>query len=82
KRLWEELKRLSGFVWDGLKDFYDTFLVPVGKWILGEGLPRFFDIIANGLSKIDWQKINDALHELWVALTPFAINIGEGLLWM
>ncbi|WP_312059644.1 hypothetical protein [Anaerotignum sp.] len=82
KRLWEELKRLGGFVWDGLKDFYDTFLVPVGKWILGEGLPRFFDIIANGLSKIDWQKINDALHELWEALTPFAINIGEGLLWM
>ncbi len=81
KRLWEELKRLGGFTWDALQDFYETFLVPVGQWVLGEGLPRFLDIIANGLAMVDWQKINDALHELWEALTPLAINIGEGLLW-
>lgn len=81
KRLWEELERLGSFVWDGLVDFYESFLVPVGKWVLGEGLPRFLDIITEGLSKVNWQKINDALHKLWKALTPFAIHIGEGLLW-
>lgn len=81
KRLWEELKCLGGFTWDALKDFYETFLVPVGEWVLGEGLPRLLDIIANGLALVDWQKINEALHELWEALTPLAINFGEGLLW-
>ncbi len=81
KHLREELERLGGFAWDALKDFYETFLVPVGQWVLGEGLPRFLDIIANGLALVDWQKINDALHELWEALTPLAINFGEGLLW-
>ncbi len=81
ERLWGELERLGGFVWDGLVDFYESFLVPVGQWVLGEGLPRFLDIITDGLSKVNWQKINDALHKLWLALTPFAIHIGEGLLW-
>lgn len=81
KRLWEELKRFGGFAWEGLKDFYTGFLVPVGSWILGEGLPRLLDIITNGLAMVDWQKINDALIKLWEALTPFAIHVGEGLLW-
>ena len=81
-RLWEELKRLGGFAWEGLADFYNSFLVPVGRWVLGEGLPRFIDIVTEGLSRVDWQKINDALNRLWEALAPFAIKIGEGLLWL
>lgn len=83
KRLWEQLKVIGGFAWDALQDFYETFLKPVGEWFFGEdsGLAKFVNIIKEGLEKIDWQKINDALHELWNALTPFVINIGEGLLW-
>ena len=82
KRLWTEgLSQLGGFAWTALKDFYENFLVPVGKWVFGEGIPRFVDALNNGLMAIDWDKINGALNDLWEALTPFAINIGEGLLW-
>lgn len=76
-----ELKRLSDFAFDGLEDFYNSFLKPVAVWTIGKGLPRFIDAITNGLAKVNWQKINDSLHTLWVSLAPFAINIGEGLLW-
>ena len=79
--LWTELQRFSGFAWQGLLDFYNLFLVPVGKWVLGKGLPGFITAIKDGLSKVDWGKINTSLHGLWEALTPFAINVGEGLLW-
>ncbi len=80
-RLGSELDRLKGFAFAGLGDFYQSFLVPVGQWTLNEGLPRFVDILTNGLAQIDWGKINSSLHELWVALTPFAINVGERRLW-
>ena len=75
------LQGLSDFAFDGLKDFYNSFLKPVAVWTIGKGLPRFIDAITNGLAKVNWQKINDSLHALWVSLAPFAINIGEGLLW-
>lgn len=82
KRLWNEgLARLGTFTQDALKGFYDGFLVPVGKWVFGKGIPRFIDALNNGLMKVDFKKINDALDRLWEALTPFAVNIGEGLLW-
>ncbi|TQI66270.1 hypothetical protein [Clostridium sp. KNHs216] len=79
--LWTEFERLGGFAWQGLLDFYNSFLVPVGKWTLGVGLPGFINAWKDGLSKIDWGKINTALHNVWEALTPFAINVGGGLLW-
>lgn len=82
KRLWNEgLAELGKFSWQALKDFWNHFLVPVAKWTFGTGLPRFIDALNNGLMNIDYSKINAALTDLWDALTPFAINIGEGLLW-
>ena len=82
KRLWNEgLAKLGDFTWTALKDFYDKFLVPVGKWVFGEGIPRFVDALNNGLMSIDWGTLNEKLRGLWDALTPFALNIGEGLLW-
>ena len=80
-RLWEELKRVGSFAGDALTSFYNNFLVPVGTWVMGEGLPRFIDAISNGLALIDFQRINDALDDLWDSLEPFAINVGDGLLW-
>lgn len=80
-RLGAELDRLKGFAWDGLKDFYYSFLVPVSNWVLGYGLPQFIDVLTIGLSQVDWGKINGSLHDLWVALAPFAVTVGEGLLW-
>ena len=82
KRLWSEgLAKLGDFTWTALGDFYERFLAPVGKWVFGEGIPRFIDALNNGLMNIDFQKINDSLKGLWDALAPFAINVGEGLLW-
>lgn len=78
----KELERLGSFAWEGLKDFYNSFLVPIGQWVMGEGIPRFVDAITNGLAAVDWSKINDALHQLWEALAPFAVTVGEGLLWL
>lgn len=83
KRLWSEgLAKLGNFVWTALKDFYNGFLVPVGKWALGTGIPRFIDALNNGLNKVNWSKINASLRGLWDALAPFAIKVGEGLLWL
>lgn len=81
KNLWNAMKPLKDFTIQALLDFYNKFLKPVGKWVLGEGLPRFINALANGLSNIDYAKINKALAELWTALAPFAINVGKGLLW-
>lgn len=82
KNLWDNgLKKLGTFTWNVLKDFYEHFLLPVGKWVLGKGLPEFINTLNDGLMKIDFNKINDSLKKLWDALTPFAINVGEGLLW-
>lgn len=82
KRLWNEgLARLGTFTFNSLKDFWKNFLVPVGKWTLGTGIPRFIDTLNNGLMKVDFDKIRNSLNGLWKALTPFAIHVGEGLLW-
>lgn len=83
KRLWNEgLSRLGSFAWGSLKDFYNHFLVPVGKWTIGTGIPRFVDALNNGLMKVDFDKIRGALTRLWDALAPFSVKIGEGLLWL
>ncbi len=83
KRLWNEgLAKLGNFVWTALKDFYHGFLVPVGRWTLGTGIPRLVDALNNGLNKVNWSNINGSLRKLWDALAPFAIKVGEGLLWL
>lgn len=80
-RLVEQLQPLKEFSSQALQDFYNLFLVPVGDWILGEGFPRFVDAISKQLALVDWSRLNGALANLWKSVTPFAINVGEGLLW-
>lgn len=81
KRLWNEgLARLGDFTWTALKDFWSEFLVPVGKWTLGTGLPMLVDNINAFLMKIDFPAINEALKNFWQALTPFSTKVGEGLI--
>lgn len=83
KRLWSEgLQKLGQFTWQGLKDFYNGFLKPVAAWTMGEGLPRVIDALNKGLMAVDWERINGGLRNLWGALKPFAIHIGEGLVWL
>ena len=81
KALWDEgLSRLGTFTWTALKDFYSEFLVPLGKWTLGTGLPMLVDSINAFLMKIDFPAINDALRNFWQALEPFAESVGIGLI--
>lgn len=82
KNLWDNgLKQFRNFTWTALKDFWKHFLVPLGKWTLGEkGLPRLINAFNNFLVKINWNKINTSLAQLWDVLEPFAENVGTGLL--
>lgn len=82
KNLWNNgLKQFKDFTWTALKDFWNHFLVPLGKWTLGEkGLPRLINAFNDFLVKINWDKINTSLVQLWDALEPFAENVGTGLL--
>jgi phage-related minor tail protein len=81
KDLWTSLAPFATNIGEGLLGFYEQVLVPIGTWVLGEGLSRFIDAITNGLAQINWEPIHAGLNNLWSALTPFAINVGEGLLW-
>lgn len=75
------LEPVKTFVAQGLVDFYNLVLVPIGTWVLGEGFPRFVDAISKQLSLVDWESLNGSLVNLWSSVTPFAVNVGEGLLW-
>jgi len=83
-RLWEGgLKKLGEFTFGSLLDFYNSFLVPIGKWAFGtedKGITRLVDIINNGLNKIDWNGIRKNLKDFWTAIEPYAENFGEGLI--
>lgn len=82
KKLWDEgLARLGQFAWNSLKDFFNGFLIPVGKWVLGKGIPDFVNALNDGLMKVNYESLEGSLKKLWDALAPFAINVGEGLLW-
>lgn len=81
KRLGKTFDILNGYTFINLINFYQNFLKPVASWTLGIGLPRFLDITSNGILKTDWDNLNNKLNNFYKALTPFSINIGEGLLW-
>ena len=82
KELWElGLKPLGKFVWDNLGLFYKNFLVPVGKWFLGDkGIPKLVKAITNLMKDIDWDKLNESFGKFYKALARFTIGIGQGLI--
>lgn len=79
-RLKEALEPLGKLIFDNLKNFYNDTLVPIGKWILGTGLPRLLDVGSGLLNSINWDKLSSALKNLNSAIAPFAIAVGEGLI--
>lgn len=81
KRLWKAMDPFKDFIAKGVKDFYHDFLRPVSDWTFNEAIPRMADALAKGFQAVNWETINNGLQGLWNALTPFAINVGEGLLW-
>jgi phage-related protein len=80
KKLWDEgLKPFTLFVFKSLEDFYNNFLVPIGVWTFGEGLPRLINAITDMLD-IDWSKLNISLERFWKALSPLVIAALDGAL--
>lgn len=81
KRLWDEgLAKLKDFAFDTLLDFYNDFLVPVGSWMLGEGLPRFLNITNDLLNEINWDRLRESLDRFYQALAVLAILAFDALL--
>ena len=84
KRLWNGgLAKLGKFSATGLKDFYNNFLKPLGKWAFGtedKGFTRLINIINEDLNGVDWDTINRNLRDFWKAIEPYAENFGEGLI--
>lgn len=81
KKLWNEgLSKLAGFVAQGLIDFYDYFLEPLGTWALSEGIPDLVNYLNDLLNWIDWDRMNKNLEKFFKVLEPFTRGIGEGLI--
>jgi hypothetical protein len=79
KNLWNNgLSNFMGFYANGVKDFYNNFLVPVGSWVIGKGLPDLVNTINDFSDNIDLIDLSRAFGNLWDSLAPFAINVGTG----
>lgn len=63
-----------------LSDFYVLVLLPIAKWSLEEGLPKFLDVLTSFNEKVDWERIRGNLSKFWQKLEPFAEVVGEGLI--
>ena len=72
------LKPIAKMGFESLKSFYEDFLKPVGKWVLGEGLPSLLNSLSNLLSDIDWTKLSTAIKNFNKAIAPLAIAVGHG----
>ena len=79
-KFYNALQKPTKFVFTGLLDFYENFLVPVAEWVIGNGLPRFYDIMSDLINVINWDFLNKALADLWKTLGKFATAIGKGLI--
>lgn len=73
------LQKPTKFVWTGLMDFYEKFLVPAGTWTMNSAIPELVDALTNFGNNIQWDELNSALKNFWDALAPFAQNVGQGI---
>ena len=73
-------KPIAQFSSTVLKDFYNGFLVPVGQWTMGEGIPNFINSIQDFTENLNWNLINKNLKNFWSILKNFTIGVGKGLL--
>lgn len=55
------LEPLKTFAAKGLEDFYNDLMVPLGKWVLGTGLPDLLNIMTRLYMDVNWGAINKGL---------------------
>ena len=75
KKLYNEgFQKLENFTWGTIKDFWNNFLKPMGKWYLSDdaGLPRFFNITNDLLNEINWDKLRSSLADYYTSLQNIA----------
>lgn len=77
--LFTMLQKPTQFVWTGLMDFYEHFLVPVGTWTMNGAIPQLVDALTSFGNNIHWEELNKSLKNFWDALVPFAKNVGQGI---
>lgn len=81
ERLWNEgFKQLGEFSTDTLQDLYHNFIEPLGKWTLGAGLPRLFDVTNDLLKKINWGKLNNSLGGMYTELKNIAEMVFDSVI--
>lgn len=71
---------LVDFSGDNLSNFYNSFLQPLGSWVIGTGLPKLADILGEFTSDINWNTISEGLNKIYKAIEPFVEGFGEGIL--
>ena len=76
----EALVPLGDFVWQNLQDFWDLFLVPLGTWVLGEGIPRLTESMVTLVDYVDWEGLNKSLDGFWVQLSNLGLVVLDNLL--
>jgi ABC-type transporter Mla subunit MlaD len=76
----EALEPVAEFVFDNLESFYKDVLKPIGKWILGEGLPDLLDAGSDLIEEIDWDRLAGSIKNFNKAIAPFAISVGKGFI--
>ena len=80
KSLWNDgLSLLGKFEFENLKLFYNNFLVPVGKWVMGQGLPQFFDTVNDGLKQMNFDNLNKSFSEFYTQCSRFTVALFQGL---
>lgn len=72
---WDALAPFAVTIGEGLLDFYEHVMVPLGTWVANEAVPRFFDTLSLAISAAN--SILEALQPLfeWFydeVLTPIA----------
>lgn len=62
--LWDALAPFAVTIGEGLLDFYEHVMVPLGTWVANEAVPRFFDTLSTVIS---------ALNSILEAIQPLLI---------
>lgn len=75
---------IIGYIYEGLKFFLDEILLPIGSWVIEDGLPAFLEMVASGLeflsAVIDAAK--PGLSYIWEhVLKPIGEFTGEAFVW-
>ena len=77
------MKLLGKFVGTALIDFFERFLLPLGKWAfgtVGKGITSIVDAFNALLKRVDWERLSKALKEFYDVAVPIITNVAQGFI--